>query len=132
MSDTAHPTTAGREPLITPKLALVGLVGGVTSGLLGVGGGILIVPLLVYWAGYLQRDAHAWSLGAIVPIAIAGVATYGFAGEVQLPEAVALAAGALVGAAIGADALARAGEATLKILFGLLLVGTGIAMAVGA
>jgi uncharacterized membrane protein YfcA len=80
----ATPVAQGtREPLLTPKLALVGAVGGVTSGLLGVGGGILIVPLLVLWAGYSQRDAHAWSLGAIVPIAIAGLITYGAAGEVR-------------------------------------------------
>jgi hypothetical protein len=113
---------AAREPLLTPKLALVGAVGGVTSGLLGVGGGILIVPLLVLWAGYSQRDAHAWSLGAIVPIAIAGLITYGAAGEVRVPEALALAAGSIVGAALGAGALSRMPEKQLKIAFGAFLI----------
>jgi hypothetical protein len=110
------------EPLLTPKLALVGAVGGVTSGLLGVGGGILIVPLLVLWAGYTQRDAHAWSLGAIVPIAIAGLIAYGAAGEVRVPEALALALGSIVGAALGAGALARMPERELKIAFGAFLI----------
>jgi len=119
------------SPLLTPKLAVVGLAAGVTSGLLGVGGGIVIVPLLVYWAGYSQREAHAWSLGAIVPIAIAGLATYGVAGHVHLPEAAALIVGALLGARVGAGALARAPERTLKLLFGLFLVATAIVMAAG-
>jgi len=118
------------EPLPTPKLAVVGLVAGLTSGLLGVGGGIVIVPLLVYWAGHARRDAHAWSLGAIAPIAIVGLAAHGVAGEVQLGEAGALAAGALVGARIGARTLARSSERTLKLLFGMLLVATAIALVV--
>jgi len=88
------------------------------------------VPLLVYWAGYAQRDAHAWSLGAIAPIAIVGLAAYGVAGEVQLGEAGALATGALVGARVGAGALAQSSERTLKLLFGMLLVATAIALVV--
>ena len=122
MTATPVPGGAAREPLLTPKLALVGAVGGVTSGLLGVGGGILIVPLLVLWAGYTQREAHAWSLGAIVPIALAGLAAYGAAGEVRIPEALALSVGAIAGAALGAGALARMPERQLKIAFGAFLI----------
>ncbi len=122
---------APAEPLLTPKLAAVGLIGGVTSGLLGVGGGILIVPLLVYWAGYAQRDAHAWSLGAIVPIALAGLVVYGAAGEVRLPEAAALAAGSLLGALGGAAALTRLPEGTLKLGFALFLLAMAAVIAVG-
>src|SRR3954470_9576353 len=50
---------------LDPKLLAIGLGGGLLSGLLGVGGGIVMVPLLVLWAAYSQRDAHAISLGAI-------------------------------------------------------------------
>ena len=78
---------------LTPQLAAIGLGGGLLSGLLGVGGGIVMVPLLVLWAAYSQRDAHAISLGAIIPISIAGIATYGAAGEVRYGTAIALAAG---------------------------------------
>src|SRR6187551_314128 len=53
-----------RRRLLDPQLIAIGLAGGVLSGLLGVGGGIVMVPLLVLWAGYAQRDAHALSLGA--------------------------------------------------------------------
>src|SRR6476469_7195641 len=88
----------------------------------GVGGGIVMVPLLVLWAHYGQRDAHAASLGAIIPISIAGIAIYGIAGEVRVGTAIALAAGSIVGARIGAGWLARIDERLLKVVFGTFLV----------
>jgi len=75
------------------KLLVIGLGGGLLSGLLGVGGGLIMVPLLVLWVAYGQREAHAMSLGAIIPISIAGIATYGVAGQVHYLDAVGLAAG---------------------------------------
>jgi uncharacterized protein len=112
--------------LLDPKLLVIGVVGGLLSGLLGVGGGIIMVPLLVYWAAYGQRDAHAMSLGAIIPISIAGIATYGVAGQVHWVDALGLAAGSILGARIGAGALTRIDERLLKIVFGLFLVGVAI------
>lgn len=112
--------------LLDPKLLVIGVVGGLLSGLLGVGGGIIMVPLLVYWAAYGQRDAHAMSLGAIIPISIAGIATYGVAGQVHWWDAVGLAAGSIVGARFGAGLLTRIDERLLKIVFGLFLVGVAI------
>lgn len=111
---------------LDPRLLAIGLGGGLLSGLLGVGGGIIMVPLLVYWAAYSQRDAHAISLGAIIPISIAGIATYGVAGEVRYWQAIGLAAGSIVGARIGAGLLARIDERLLKIVFGTFLVGTAV------
>ena len=61
-----------------------------------------MVPLFVLWGGYGQRDAHAVSLGAIIPISAAGVLVFGAAGEIRLWEALALAAGSIVGAQAGA------------------------------
>jgi uncharacterized membrane protein YfcA len=119
-----------RAWFLDPQLAAIGLAGGVLSGLLGVGGGIVMVPLLVLRAGYAQRDAHAMSLGAIVPISVAGILTYGIAGEVRLPEALALAAGAIGGARIGAGLLSRLDDRTLKLAFGSFLVAVAILMAV--
>ncbi len=112
------------------KLVAIGLGGGLLSGLLGVGGGIVMVPLLVLWASYTQRNAHAISLGAIIPISIAGIATYGVAGEVRYGTAIALAAGSIVGARIGAGYLARIDERLLKVVFGTFLVSVAILMGV--
>ena len=115
---------------LDPKLLAIGLGGGLLSGLLGVGGGVIMVPLLVLWAGYAQRQAHAMSLGAIIPISIAGIATYGIAGEVRYGYAIALAAGAVVGAQIGARLLAQIDERLLKVVFGAFLVGVAVLMGV--
>jgi len=112
-----------RSSMLDPKLLVIGLGGGVLSGLLGVGGGVVMVPLLVLWARYAQREAHAISLGAIIPISIAGIATYGVAGEVRYWQAIGLAVGSVVGARIGAGILARIDERLLKLVFGTFLVG---------
>jgi uncharacterized membrane protein YfcA len=121
----------GRTVLgLAPRFIAIGIAGGVLSGLLGVGGGIVMVPLLVLWTAYGQRDAHALSLGAIIPISLAGVITFGAAGKVHLGEAVALAAGSIAGARIGAGALARIEERRLKLVFGLFLAAVGVLMLV--
>lgn len=112
-----------RSLALDPKLLAIGLGGGVLSGLLGVGGGVVMVPALVLWAGYRQREAHAVSLGAIIPISVAGIATYGIAGEVRWWDALALAAGSIVGAPLGAGLLARIDERLLKLVFGTFLIG---------
>jgi uncharacterized membrane protein YfcA len=118
--------------VVGPRLVAIGLVAGVVSGLLGVGGGVVMVPLLVLWAGYAQREAHATSLGAIIPISIAGVAAFGIAGRVHWVDAAALALGAVVGARVGAGFLARIDERVLKVVFGCFLVAAAVAMGVGA
>ncbi len=112
------------------RLVTVGVLGGVLSGLLGVGGGIVMVPLLVLWVGYAQRDAHAISLGAIIPISLASVLTYGVAGKVHPGEAALLTVGSIAGARIGAGALARIHERPLKLVFGLFLGAVAILMLV--
>jgi uncharacterized protein len=113
------------------RLGAIGLAGGLFSGLLGVGGGVVMVPLLVLWGGYGQRDAHAVSLGAIIPISAAGVLTFGVAGEIRVWEALALAGGSIAGAQVGARFLARADERKLKLAFGAFLLVVAAVMAVG-
>jgi uncharacterized protein len=104
---------------------VVGLLAGLFSGLLGVGGGIVMVPLLVLLAGESQHEAHATSLAAILPIAVVGAATFAVAGEVDLRLAWLLAAGAVAGAPIGARLMARSDEDVLKVAFGALMVVSG-------
>jgi uncharacterized protein len=123
-ADEAHRRPYGR-------LAGIGLAGGLFSGLLGVGGGVVMVPLLVLWGRYGQRNAHAISLGAIIPISAAGVITYGVAGEVQVWQALALAAGSIAGAQVGAGMLAKIDERRLKLTFGCFLVLVAALLAVG-
>jgi len=83
-------------------LLVSGAVGGLLAGFFGVGGGIVMVPLLMIWARMNQRRAAATSLVAIVPTAIAGSITFGIAGEVNWVVAALIGAGAIAGAPLGA------------------------------
>jgi uncharacterized membrane protein YfcA len=87
------------------RFILAGAGGGLMSGLFGVGGGIVMVPLLIWLAKVDQRRAGATSLAAIVPTALAGAISYGWRGELVLWPAVAVAAGGVAGAWLGARIL---------------------------
>ena len=104
----------------------VGFSGGLISGLLGIGGGVVMVPGLVLALGFAQRRAHATSLAAIIPIAAVGAALYAVdGGEVSPAFAALVAAGAVVGAPVGVRALARLPEGVVRVLF------IGVAAAAG-
>jgi uncharacterized membrane protein YfcA len=111
-------------------VASLGLVAGIASGLFGVGGGIVMVPLLVMLEKLSQHEAHATSLAAIAPIAAVGAATFAFYGHVSITIALALAGGSLVGAPLGAATMARLPEPTLKIAFGILIAILGAVLVV--
>jgi len=115
---TSRRASAGRILV----LVAVGLVGGVLSGLFGVGGGIVMVPLLVAFARMDQRRAAATSLIAILPAAIAGSITYGLNGEIDLLAGLFVAVGAVVGAVIGTRLLARLPLYWLRWMFVVLLL----------
>ncbi|MDQ3785425.1 MAG: sulfite exporter TauE/SafE family protein [Actinomycetota bacterium] len=109
-------------------LPLIGLVGGVASGLLGVGGGIFMVPLLVTFAGLSEHEAHATSLLAILPIALVGAAVFSVEGEASYALAALLALGSLVGAPVGARIMARLSEGTLKAVFGAAMIVVAVVL----
>lgn len=91
------------------------------AGLLGVGGGVVIVPMLVMAAGLSQHHAHATSLAAVIVMGAVGAATFAADGKVDVELAAFLALGSLVGAPIGANVMARIAEGPLKVAFGILM-----------
>lgn len=107
-------------------LALIGLVAGFFSGLFGVGGGIILVPLLTLALGFGQRLASGTSLTAILPTAIAGSIGYLLQGEVDWAVAACLAVGAIGGSLLGSWLLQRIPQGVLRWLF----IGFQVAMAV--
>ena len=115
---------------VAAPAAGMGLVAGILSGLLGVGGGIIIVPLLVALVHLSQHQANATSLAAIVPIGAVGALTFALDGEVDLEVAGLLALGALVGAPVGARIMSRIEERPLKIMFGVLMIAVGVQLLV--
>ena len=112
------------------RLVLIGLVAGFFSALFGVGGGIVIVPLLVIAAAYPQREATGTSLAAIGVIALVGVIAYGVRGEVQFGYAALVGLPAAVGAVAGAVFQQRLPVRMLAYAFSALLVAVGVVMLV--
>ncbi|MDD4600782.1 hypothetical protein SDC9_06146 [bioreactor metagenome] len=110
------------------KIIGFGLGAGILSGLLGVGGGIILVPIMVSLLGFAQHNAHATSLAVIVPTAIVSSFVYSSHGNIDLALAVTLAAGSIVGAGFGARWMKRIPAAQLKRMFGALLMIVGVRM----
>lgn len=130
------------------------------AGMFGLGGGIIMVPLLLWWTTMGQKRAHATSLLAIAPAAIVGAVSFGVGGVFEWLPAIFVAIGAIVGAQIGAWALRampigllrgafiafviasgvmllielpdRSQALDITLVAGLLLVALGIAMGVAA
>jgi uncharacterized protein len=103
-------------------LLFVGVLGGILSGLFGVGGGIIMVPLLMTLARMDQRRASATSLAAIVPTTIVGAVTYGVAGHLDLVAGIAIAVGGIGGSLVGTRLLRTLPLGWLRWLFVALLV----------
>lgn len=106
----------------------VGILAGFLSGLFGVGGGILIVPGLVFVLDMEQHRAHGTSLAAIFPIAISGVTGFALDGGVDWTAAAFLVAGSLGGTVIGTAALRRIAPGPLRLLFAGVLFAAAIRM----
>jgi uncharacterized membrane protein YfcA len=108
------------------RLGAIGLVSGFLSALLGVGGGIVIVPLLMLWAGLEVRPATATSLVAIGITALSGVATYWALGDVRPGYAALVGLPAAVGAVAGTSLQARLQARLVTYLFAVLLMGIAV------
>jgi uncharacterized membrane protein YfcA len=115
-----------RSPQRTLKLAAIGTAAGLFSGLFGVGGGTVIVPLLVLWLGYDERAATGTSLAAIGFIAAFGAAAQGLYGNVHALDAALVGVPAVGGVLIGAWLQQRIHERAISLLFAAVLVASAI------
>jgi uncharacterized protein len=113
-----------------PRLVAIGLAAGVFSALFGVGGGIVIVPLLLLAASFSERPAMATSLAAIGVTALAGVIGYTITGRVHPADAALVGLPAAVGAVVGAALQQRVPRRGLSLLFAVLLVAIGVTLLV--
>lgn len=102
----------------------IGAAAGLLSGLFGVGGGIIIVPGLVLLSGMEQRRAHATSLAAIVPIALAAVVGYALDDSVDWRAAGLLTAGAIAGTIAGTRVLRNVPQRGLRVIFALFMLAS--------
>lgn len=108
------------------KLAAIGTLAGVFSGLFGVGGGTVMVPLLVLWLGYGPREATGTSLAAIVFIAGFAAATQGAYGNVHVLDAVLIGIPAVGGVVLGTSLQQRLATRSISLLFAVVLVASAV------
>ena len=119
---------------MTPvTFAIIGILGGVFAGLFGVGGGIVIVPALIYWAGFTQHKATGTSLAVLLPpIGLAATIEYYRHGNVDLKAALILAPAMILGAWFGAWVANRMTGPHLRLAFGIFVLLMGIYLIHGA
>jgi uncharacterized membrane protein YfcA len=108
------------------KLMVIGTAAGMFSGLFGVGGGSVIVPLLVLWLGYGERAATATSLAAIIFIAAFAAGTQGLYGNVHVLDAVLVGVPAVAGVLIGTWLQQRVPSRSIALLFAAVLVASAV------
>jgi uncharacterized membrane protein YfcA len=112
------------------KLLAIATAAGMFSGLFGVGGGTIVVPLLVLWLAYGEREATGTSLAAIAIIAAYAAAGQALYGNVNLPQAALVGAPAAVGVVAGAALQQRISERAVALLFAALLFATAVELLV--
>jgi hypothetical protein len=112
---------------------MIGLVSGIASGMFGIGGGVLIVPGLVYVLGFSQHQATGTSLAILLPpVGLAAVLEYYQHGNVDLKTAFIVAAALFAGAWLGAVFANHLKGQYLRLAFGVFVVGLGLYLIFGA
>lgn len=104
-------------------LLLIGLAAGLISGLLGIGGGIIIIPALVYFLGYSQHNAQGTSLGLLLPpIGLLAVINYYKAGHVNIKAAAIMCLTFVIGSYVSSKIAVDLSQYYLKKIFGIFLL----------
>jgi len=106
----------------------IGFTAGLLGGLLGIGGGALIVPALVFFLLFDQHRAHGTSLAVVIMLSLVSVAGYYWHGNVDFLFALGLAVGGMIGAIIGGSIVQKIKSRALRRLFSLFLVISGVKM----
>jgi uncharacterized protein len=112
------------------KLAVIGTAAGAFSGLLGVGGGSVIVPLLIVWLGFGEREATGTSMMAIVVIAALAVSLQAAYGNVDPANAALVGVPAIAGVVVGTAVQQRVPEGVISLLFAALLIAIAVELIV--
>lgn len=123
--EPAASASSDDSPLSRKQLlqgAAIGLIAGLASGYVGVGGGFIMVPLMLSIIGIPMRKASGTSLIAVMILAIPGVIEQGIIGNINYLAGIAVVIGTIPGAVIGAKLVTKVPERTLRLLFGCFLI----------
>ena len=110
-------------------LLVIGLLGGILSGIFGIGGGTILVPALIFILGYSQHLAQGTTLGMLLPpVGILAVWTYYKQGYIDLKASMLLAIGFIIGSIIGAKIAISISQDLLRKLFAIFLIIVALRM----
>ena len=120
------------EPTIIISLLIIGILAGILSGLIGVGGGVIMIPLLVFVLGYSQHAAQGTSL-AVLAIPVTFIAAYNYYAEgyVSWKFALIIAIGFVVGGYFGSKLAISIDQSLLKKILGVILLIAALKMFFG-
>lgn len=133
-ANTTKTASAPKEEtfkLSVKKIALcllIGLIAGLASGYVGVGGGFIMVPLFISLLGIMMRQASGTSLVAVTILAIPGVVEQGLLGHIDYIAGIAMAVGSIPGAVIGASLIRKVPERKLRFVFGAFLLISAVVL----
>ena len=114
-------------------LLLIGSVAGLLSGVFGIGGGVVIMPALIYFAGFDQHRATGTSLAILLPpIGLGAALEYYRHGAVDIRAALIVAVGVFVAAGLSAMVANRLPGSYLRLAFGLFVIGLGMSVVLSA
>ena len=106
----------------------IGLIAGVASGYVGVGGGFIMVPLMLSLVGISMKQASGTSLIAVMLLAIPGTIEQGLLGNIDYMAGIAVAVGSIPGAVVGARLVRLVPERTLRFIFGGFLIVAAVVL----
>lgn len=115
----------------TLKTIAIGILAGIASGLLGIGGAIIMVPCMVHFLDLPQHSASATSLAVVIPGAIISAVVYHSFGQLDLSLAAMFAAGGIAGVFVGSSLMPKIKPKVLKRIFAVLTFLIAIKMGVG-
>ena len=114
--------------------AMIGMSAGFLSGMMGIGGGVIIVPAMTMLIGMSQKEAQGLSLAVIVPMALFSFLRYRHMGFVQIDikTTIVLVVAAVIGAQIGTTLMSGMSNKSLQLMFGIFVIITGAAIVIKA
>lgn len=114
------------------SLVVIGLLAGFLSGTMGVGGSVVMIPLLILWVGFTQHQAQGTSLAVLsIPVTLLAAFNYYKEGHVNLKFAAIMAVTFIVGGYLGSKLAISINQAVLKKIFGGVLLVVAIKMILG-
>jgi len=111
---------------------ILGLIAGILSGFLGIGGGVVLIPAFVFLLGMTQHQAQGTTLALMVPpIGLLAAMKYYYGGNVKIPVAIFVCLGFFVGGLIGAQLVEKIPDLLLRRIFGVFLLVVAARMIIG-